>query len=179
MKHPGNQSAGGFTLIEVLVAMVVVALGIGALMTTLSSAADATVRMRDKSFAQWIALNQITSLRVSSSEQPAVGVTRGSIEDYAGRKWNWEQEVTDPGVAGILRIEVRVAPDKEQDKANTQVAAPAPSPAEANAPMPSVGSAFGFIGSSVARASGSDPDWSLSSVAGGAGGGGGGGGGGR
>src|SRR5262245_10582980 len=120
MSGPLHRRSGGFTLIEVLVAMIVVALGIGGLLTTLSSAADATIRLRQKSFAQWIALNQLATLRLSG-ETPSVGVSKGTIEDYAGGSWNWEQEVTDPGVAGILRVEVRVAPQKA--KSSTDVGA--------------------------------------------------------
>jgi general secretion pathway protein I len=149
----------GFTLIEVLVALVVVALGIGALLTTLSSSADVIVRLRDKSFAQWIALNQIATLRLSG-EQPAVGKTRGSV-DYAGSSWNWESEITDQGVAGVLRVEVRVAhkPDKAAAVAST------------DAPMPAIASAFGFLGTSVMRSSGQDPDWSVRRAGAGGGGG--------
>jgi type II secretion system protein I len=153
---------------------VVVALGIGALLTTLSSSADAIVRLRDRSFAQWIALNQIATLRLSG-EQPAVGKTRGSV-DYAGSTWNWESEITDQGVAGVLRVEVRVG--RKPVKATTTTST--------DAPMPSIASAFGFLGTSVMRPSGQDPDWSVrragagggGGTGGGAGGGAGGGGGG-
>lgn len=163
-----KRRARGFTLIEVLVALVVVALGIGALLTTLSSSADVIVRLRDKSFAQWIALNQIATVRLSG-EQPAVGKTRGSV-DYAGSSWNWESEITDQGVAGVLRIEVRVGPKPAREAAASS---------STDAPMASIASAFGFLGTSVMRSSGQDPDWSvrLAGASGGAGGGGAGGGG--
>lgn len=163
----------GFTLIEVLIAMLVVALGIGALLTTLASSADTVGRLRDKSFAQWIALNQISELHLSGS-RPVVGVTYGTA-DFAGTSWRWQQEITDPGVAGIVRVEVRVAP--------LVAGAEMPSQPAGDAPMASVGSAFGFVSSSVERPSGLTPDWSFAAAqagaGGGPGGGGGGGGGGR
>jgi type II secretion system protein I len=161
-----RHQARGFTLIEVLVALVVVALGIGALLTTLSSSADVILRLRNKSFAQWIALNQIATLRLSG-EQPAAGKTRGSV-DYAGSTWNWETEITDQGVAGVLRVEVRVAPKPAKAPASTST----------DAPMPAIASAFGFLGTSVMRPSGQDPDWSVRRAAAAGGGGGGTGGGG-
>lgn len=151
MSVPLGQPQRGFTLIEVMVAIVVVALGIGALLTTISSATETVGRLRDKSFAQWIALNQIATLRLSGS-QPAIGVTRGSV-DYAGGKWNWEQEVSDPGVDGIVRVEVRVAP---QEPGKTM-----PAPQTDGKPMPSIGTAYGFLSSSVTRPNGMDPDWSF------------------
>ena len=169
-----RQHSRGFTLIEVLIAMLVVALGIGALLTTLSASADTVGRLRDKSFAQWIALNQISSLHLSGS-RPAIGVTYGTV-DFAGGSWRWQQEITDPGVAGIVRVEVRVAQLVDGAEAASQPLG--------DAPMASVGSAFGFLSTSVARPSGLTPDWSFAGAQaggaggrGGAGGGGGGGGG--
>jgi general secretion pathway protein I len=155
MRLSHRSGARGFTLIEVLVAVVVVALGIGALLTTLAASADTISRLRDKSFAEWIALNQIASLRLSGS-QPATGVSHGTV-DYAGAHWQWEQEITDPGVAGILRVEVRVAPQSAKSE-DSKVRL-------GDAPMASVGTAYGFLSSSVERPSGSTPDWSFAGAA--------------
>ena len=63
---PRIQQQRGFTLIEVLVALFIVALGIGALLSTLTSAATTIDHLRDKSFAEWIALNQITQARLAA-----------------------------------------------------------------------------------------------------------------
>jgi general secretion pathway protein I len=151
MKDPRSRRHRGFTLVEVLIAMVVAALGIGALLTTISSSADTLARLRDMSFAQWIALNQIAALRLSGS-RPTVGVTQGSV-DYAGGKWNWQQEVSDPGVDGILRVEVRVA---RQEPGKTM-----PTVRTDGKPMASVGSAYGFLSTLVTRPNGLTPDWSF------------------
>jgi len=155
MSQSRRTGALGFTLIEVLVAIVVVALGIGALLTTLASAADTISRLREKSFAEWIALNQIATLRLSGS-QAATGVTRGTV-DYAGTRWQWEQEVTDPGVAGILRVDVRVAPQTAKSE-DSKVSL-------GDTPMASVGTAYGFLSSAVERPNGATPDWSFAAAA--------------
>jgi general secretion pathway protein I len=97
---------GGFTLIEVLVALVIVALGMSALLETLGSAADTSTWLRDKTFAQWIAFNQLEQTRLSGSA-PAAGTSDGEL-DYAGRHWRWRQEISDAGFPGIVRIDVRV-----------------------------------------------------------------------
>ena len=97
----------GFTLIEVLVALFIVALGIGALLSTLTSAATTVDHLRDKSFAEWIALNQITQARLATSST-GTGTSSGEVE-YAGNKWYWRQQIVDQGIAGILRIDVEVS----------------------------------------------------------------------
>ena len=96
----------GFTLIEVLVALVIVALGMSALMESLGSAADTVTALRDKTFAQWIGFNQLEQQRLSGS-LPSAGTTNGEL-DYAGRHWRWRQEVSDLGFPGLFRIDVRV-----------------------------------------------------------------------
>ena len=163
MNTPRRQSPRGFTLIEVLVAMLVAALGIGALLTTVSSSADTVSRLRDKSLAQWIALNQIAELRLSGN-QPSVGVTRGTV-DYAGGTWKWEAEVTDQGVGGILRVEVRVAPQAQTMGRDSRQDGTTSSDQSVDKPMAAVGTAFGFLGSAVQRPSGLTPDWSFASAA--------------
>jgi general secretion pathway protein I len=101
-------TAGGFTLIEVLVALAIVAVGMAAVMSALSSSANTVVYMRDKTFAQWVALNQLATLRVSG-QTPSVGNTNGDL-DYAGRSWHWKQEVVASEVPGVMRIDVSVRP---------------------------------------------------------------------
>ena len=55
----------GFTLVEVLVALVVVAIGLAALMVAVSGTARTSGYLRDKTLAQWIALNRLTQVRLT------------------------------------------------------------------------------------------------------------------
>ncbi|HYL01861.1 MAG TPA: type II secretion system minor pseudopilin GspI [Steroidobacteraceae bacterium] len=107
--------ARGFTLIEVLVALAIVAIGMAAVLETLTSSADTVVYLRDKTFANWIALNQIATVRLAG-QQPAQGVSDGDV-DFAGRKWHWHQEVTGAQLPGVARLDVSVRPaDVTADK---------------------------------------------------------------
>lgn len=132
--------ARGFTLIEVLVALVIVAFGIGALLTTLTSAADNVSYLRDKSIAEWIALNHLAELRLSRA-RPQVGDADGEL-DYAGSRWRWHQNIADQGIADLFRIDVEVS-------------------RAGSAPLATV---VGFIGATVGAPSAFDPDWSLASA---------------
>jgi len=103
-----RRARGGFTLIEVLVALAIVAIGMAAVMGALSSSANTLSYLRDKTLAQWVALNQIANLRLSG-QQPPTGNTDGD-SDFAGRSWHWRQQVVATEVPGVERIDVSVRP---------------------------------------------------------------------
>jgi len=108
MSRRATAGARGFTLIEVLVALAIVAVGMAAVLGALSSSADTISYLRDKTFANWVALNQIAQVRVSG-QLPSPGKSDGDT-DFAGRKWHWHQEVTTTQVPGMVRMDVSVRP---------------------------------------------------------------------
>jgi general secretion pathway protein I len=100
--------ARGFTLIEVLVALAIVAIGMTAVLGTLTSSASTVIYMKDRTLAQWIALNHIAETRLTGNV-PSLGNTEGDI-DYAGSKWHWRQETVATAVQGMVRMDVHVRP---------------------------------------------------------------------
>lgn len=96
----------GFTLVEVLVALVIVAFGMGAVLAALSSAADSVMRLREQSFAEWVGFNQLATARLQAT-LPATGTTAGDVE-FATAHWQWQQTVTPMDIPGLRRIIIRV-----------------------------------------------------------------------
>jgi general secretion pathway protein I len=101
----------GFTLIEVLVALVIVAVGMSAMMGALSSSAKTVVYVQDKTLAEWVALNQIanTRLQLGQGQVPPTGTTNGDL-DYGNRSWHWRQDIVASQVPGIVQIHAKVRP---------------------------------------------------------------------
>jgi general secretion pathway protein I len=64
--------SSGFTLIEVLVALAIVAIALGAGLRATGALADNAQRLADVSAAQWCAENQLTNLRLAH-QFPGVG----------------------------------------------------------------------------------------------------------
>ncbi len=111
-----GRARGGFTLIEVLVALAIVAIGMAALMSALTSSASTTVYLRDKALAEWVALNQIEAVRLSL-QRPTKGEKDGEAE-MGDRKWKWHQEVVETEVKGIMRVDVSVKPAETSGDGN-------------------------------------------------------------
>jgi general secretion pathway protein I len=96
----------GFTLLEVLVALAIVVLGMSALMTTITSSADSTSRLREKSFAEWVGFNQLSIARLTLTA-PTSGTMEGDV-DFANGNWHWLQTIDQIELPGVLRITVQV-----------------------------------------------------------------------
>ena len=111
MRAPARR--GGFTLVEVLVALAIVTIGLAALFNVTSQTVRTTTILREKMFAEWIALNKLTEARVAGT-LPAQSKSEGEIE-YAGQNWRWELEKVTTPVEGIVRLESRVALETTPD----------------------------------------------------------------
>jgi general secretion pathway protein I len=140
--------ARGFTLVEVLVALVLVGTAVAALLTALNSAANSTLFLREKSFAHWIATNRIIETRLATNP-PADGVSVGEVE-FGGQRWQWRQTIARAGFPGVRRVDVSVRP--------MTMAAAAAASAEAEGGDWTI-TVAGILGSSVALANGAEPDW--------------------
>ena len=113
-----RRQASGFTLVEVMVALAVVAVALPALLLTLSQQIDGLRYLENRSQAQWVAANRLAELRLvlGASGTLQTGVVSGS-EELADRSWFWWSEGTETQVPGFYRYEIIVS-DQEDGRAN-------------------------------------------------------------
>jgi len=97
----------GFTLVEVMVALVIVSLSLAAIAASISQMADAAITMQQRSYASWIAQNKITEMRLANV-LPEVAETNGDVI-YAGQEWLWRANVSETGVENLFRVDVTVS----------------------------------------------------------------------
>ncbi|HEY7672789.1 MAG TPA: type II secretion system minor pseudopilin GspI [Gammaproteobacteria bacterium] len=102
-----RKRAAGFTLIEAVVALVIVALGMMALYMQLNQYAVTATYMEEKTLASWIATNELTELSIAPS-WPELGTEEDEVE-FAGRVWRYTVEVSETEVANLRRVDVSVA----------------------------------------------------------------------
>ncbi len=104
--HPGLQS--GFTLIEVLAALVIVSLGMLAVILAVGQTVSNATYLREKSIAHWVAMNKLTEVRLNNSA-PANEQSSGDV-DMAGVTWHWRMQVNATDASTMQRIDINVAP---------------------------------------------------------------------
>ena len=103
----------GFTLIEVMVAMAITALGLSATYYAIMQSVSAVDRLQEKTYAHWIALNQLTEMRLQQ-QVPEIGETNGDLE-YADQRWFWRSSVSESGVDNLYRVDIEVSKENSPD----------------------------------------------------------------
>lgn len=97
----------GIVLLEVMIALLIVALGMLAVQGTLSKFAETAHHMKKKSLASWIASNKVTEFSLAP-RWPELGETSGNL-DFANLEWHWQAEVSATEVENLRRVDVSVA----------------------------------------------------------------------
>lgn len=105
----------GFTLLEVLVALAVVALGLVALVQTAAGCGRDLERQRDLTLATWVAADAIARVRLGEPF-PAPG-RRDGVARMGPREWYWEMVVQPTEEPQMRRIDVRVFRDPARTEA--------------------------------------------------------------
>lgn len=119
MKRTGPRPSG-FTLVEVLVAVAVLAIAMAAIIGAMARQADNAGYLRQKTVALWVAHNRLTELQLKP-EWPAIGRAEGKME-MSGAEWTWETVVAQaPGQEQLRRIDIKVRAPGQREGAVAQL----------------------------------------------------------
>lgn len=97
---------GGFTLLEILVALAVFSLAALALIR-LQSASVRGVTVLDRTMVANMVARNVALLAVTDAQVPTLGRSGGG-ESNGGQAWRWTRTITPTGDARIVRIDVAV-----------------------------------------------------------------------
>lgn len=87
-----RRNSAGFTLVEVLIALAVLAIALAAVMRVVTQSIDTTAILRDRSLALMVAQDQLAMHRLRR-DFPQPTTTSGTRE-LAGREWRWQEKVS-------------------------------------------------------------------------------------
>lgn len=105
--------ARGFTLIEVLVALAVLAIALAAVLRTMGQSIDLAADLRERTLALWVAQERAAALQLANT-WPSLDTTKGTAE-MGGREWEWQQQATSTEVAEMRRVDIEVRAPRSPD----------------------------------------------------------------
>lgn len=102
-----RRSTAGFTLVEVLVALAILAIALAAVLRAMGQAIDLSTDLRERTLALWVAEERATAHQLKR-DFPALDTTEGTME-LGGHEWRWRERVTAVvQVADLRRIDIEI-----------------------------------------------------------------------
>jgi general secretion pathway protein I len=107
-----SQGDGGFTLLEVMVALAVLAIALAALIKGVSDNAANAAHLRDKTLAHWVGMNVVAEQRLLGDGKQNE-TTRGE-EEMGNHTWYWSSRLSSTFDDDVRRLEVEVWGNEER-----------------------------------------------------------------
>ena len=119
-RRRGAIHASGFTLIEILVALTIVAVALAAGMRSVAQSSDAATLLKQRTLALWVAQNRL-ALAQLANPWPPLGVREGvAVEARSG--FVWREAVGGTPNPGFRKIDITVADPAQPDYALARLA---------------------------------------------------------
>ena len=104
----------GFTLLEIMVALAVLALAMGALVKTSSDYTSNQTYLRDRTMTNWVARNVLAQHQLEN-QWPRVGERKGTLE-MGWQEWEWLAKISQTDEEKLRRIDVEVRAIDSEDE---------------------------------------------------------------
>ena len=101
-----NRRRCGFTLLEVMIALLVITLGMGAVIVTTGESAWKSSHLRESTIASWVAYNEIALYRAKRTWSEAT--SRSGEAEMANAQWKWEMKISGTDDPKLRRVDVEV-----------------------------------------------------------------------
>ena len=111
----------GFTLLEVMVALAIIAIALGATVRVVGNATSNAAYLIDKSFAQWIALNEIAKIKIA--DDWSNNGEKSGTATMLTREWTWRRNSRITADKDVKRIDISVFKSEHESAALATVTA--------------------------------------------------------
>jgi general secretion pathway protein I len=113
-----SRMIAGFTLLEAMIALMIVAVALPALLSLVMTQLDGSASIRDKTYAYWVAENQLTRINLLQQLKMQQKIKNYKLPEkdagiavLAGLRWQWQMKTiamdTLP-IQGFKRVEISV-----------------------------------------------------------------------
>ncbi len=109
-----NGKQRGFTLIEVMVALVFVALGLVTIIQVLSSYVSNITELEKRVLASWVASNHIAEMRFKAETERVRAGNKNERVKMGGYQWRSKAKVERTDVERVFLVTVEVTDDRER-----------------------------------------------------------------
>lgn len=96
----------GFTLLEVMIALFFIAITMGAVIESGSSAIMRSSILKEKTIASWVAQNQLALYRAKKTWTNISN--KSGVVEMAGTAWRWKMKISKTDEPSMRRIDVDV-----------------------------------------------------------------------
>ena len=110
----------GFTLIEVMIALLIVAFGVTAVINAANQYIDAQIALERKLLANWIASDALARLRYEAKTDRISSSTKRSTIEMGGYRWRVEIKPKQTDVERVYKVDIAV---QQADDPSKQVLA--------------------------------------------------------
>lgn len=103
-----NLKQFGFTLIEVLIALVILAVALTAVIKATQDNIRGTARVQDRMVAHWVAMNIVAKIQTGILSIPVTDSPETGWQQAFATRWRWQAAVAGAGNSYYERINVNV-----------------------------------------------------------------------
>ena len=103
-----KSKAAGFTLIEVLLALAVIAIALTALIKSTAQSVVNTAHIKDKTISHWVAMQGVSMIQLGLVKQVQTQEST-HVTEMLGQRWYWRANIRSTPIKNMQQIDITVS----------------------------------------------------------------------